>query len=150
MAEGHGVWRATSRREKLSYFESKLWLNLKGGKEAPAVVLFHPIPNKKARMNEEEEETNSPKDLIQNLTANMESNFAKLHEELCSLRQEMKEEVDTLESNIKSVEKSVDEYGILQKELQMDTAQIRFHAVYRIDKRKDNKHRPIIAPFVCR
>ena len=36
---------------------------------------------KKARMNEEEEETNSLRDLIQNLTANMESNFAKLHEE---------------------------------------------------------------------
>ena len=32
-------------------------------------------------MNEEEEETNSLRDLIQNLTANMESNFAKLHEE---------------------------------------------------------------------
>ena len=32
-------------------------------------------------MNEEEEETNSLRELIQNLTANMESNFAKLHEE---------------------------------------------------------------------
>ena len=64
---------------------------------------------KKARMNEEEEETNSLRDLIQNLTANMESNFAKLHEELCGLRQEMKEEIDMLKSNIKGVEKSVDE-----------------------------------------
>ena len=58
---------------------------------------------KKARMNEEEEETNSLRDLIQNLTANMESNFAKLHEELCGLRQEMKEEIDMLKSNIKGV-----------------------------------------------
>ena len=185
---------------------------------------------KKARMNEEEEETNSLRDLIQNLTANMESNFAKLHEELCGLRQEMKEEIDMLKSNIKGVEKSVDEIwatiedmkeatkalkdsktvqedemqelralltktkaelkeerdkvieledytrrenlkfhnipeseeegvnhspkqvilSILQKELQMDTAQIRFHAVHRIGKRKENKHRPIIARFVCR
>ena len=64
---------------------------------------------KKARRNEEEEETNSLRDLIQNLTANTERNFAKLHEELCSLRQEMKEEIDTLKSNIKGVEKSVDE-----------------------------------------
>ena len=40
--------------------------------------------------------------------------------------------------------------SILQKELQMDTAQIRFHAVHRIGKRKENKHRPIIARFVCR
>ena len=39
--------------------------------------------------------------------------------------------------------------SILQKELQMDTAQIRFHAVHRIGKRKENKHRPIIARFVC-
>ena len=64
---------------------------------------------KKARMNEEEEETKSLKDLIQNLTANMESNFAKLHEELCGLRREMKEEFDMLKSNIKDVEKSGDE-----------------------------------------
>ena len=34
--------------------------------------------------------------------------------------------------------------SILQKELQMDTAQIRFHAVHRSGKRKENKHRPII------
>ena len=32
----------------------------------------------------------------------------------------------------------------------MDTAQIRFHAVYRTGKRKENKHRPITAHFVCR
>ena len=56
-------------------------------------------------MNEEEEETNSLWDLIKNLTANMESNFVKLHEELCSLRKEMKEEIATLKSNIKGVEK---------------------------------------------
>ena len=185
---------------------------------------------KEARMNEEEEETKSLRDLIQNLTANMESNFAKLHEELCGLRQEMKEEIDMLKSNIKDVEKSVDEIwatiedmkeatkalrdsktvqedemqelralltktkaelkeerdkvieledytrrenlkfhnipeseeegvnhspkqvilSILQKEFQMDTAQIRFHAVHRIGKRKENKHRPIIVRFVCR
>ena len=185
---------------------------------------------KKARMNQEEEETNSLRDLIQNLTANMDSNFAKLHEELYRLRQEMKEEMDMLKSNINGVRKSVDEIwttiedmkeatkalkdsktvqedemqelralltktkaelkeerdkvieledytrrenlkfhnipesekegvnhspkqvilSILQKELQMDTAQIRFHAVHRIGKRKENKHRPIIARFVCR
>ena len=58
---------------------------------------------KKARMNEEEVETKSLKDLIQNLTANMESNFAKLHEELCGLRQEMKEEIDMSKSNIKDL-----------------------------------------------
>ena len=56
-------------------------------------------------MNEEEEETNSLWDLIKNLTANMESNFVKLHEELCSLRKEMKEEISTLKSNIKGAEK---------------------------------------------
>ena len=40
--------------------------------------------------------------------------------------------------------------SILQKELQMDTAQIWFHAVHRIGKQKENKHRPIIARFFCR
>ena len=59
-------------------------------------------------MNEEEEETNSLRDLIQNLTANMESIFEKPHKELYGLRQEMKEKIDTLKSNIESVEKSVD------------------------------------------
>ena len=38
----------------------------------------------------------------------MESNIAKLLEEICSLRQEIKEEIDTLKSNINSVKKSVD------------------------------------------
>ena len=33
----------------------------------------------------------------------------KLHEELCSLRREMKEEIDMLKRNIKGMEKSVDE-----------------------------------------
>ena len=37
----------------------------------------------------EKEETNSLRELIQNLPGNMESNFVKLHEELYSLRQEM-------------------------------------------------------------
>ncbi|CAH3033402.1 unnamed protein product [Porites lobata] len=37
-----------------------------------------------------------------------------------------------------------------EEELHMDTAQIRFHPVHRIGKRKENKHRPIIARFVCR
>ena len=32
----------------------------------------------------------------------------------------------------------------------MDTAQIRFQAVHLIGKRKENKHRPITARFVCR
>ena len=36
------------------------------------------------------------------------------------------------------------------KKLQMDTVQIRYHAVHRIGKRKEDKHRPIIARFVCR
>ena len=40
--------------------------------------------------------------------------------------------------------------SILQKELRMDTPQIPFHAVHRIGKRKENKHRLIIARLVCR
>ena len=39
---------------------------------------------------------------------------------------------------------------ILEKELQMDTTHIRFHAVHCIGKRKENSNRPIIARFVCR
>ena len=39
---------------------------------------------------------------------------------------------------------------ILEKELQMDTTDIRFQAVHRIGRRKENRNRPIIARFVCR
>ena len=49
-----------------------------------------------------------------------------------------------------NIPESEEEGSSLQKELQMDTAQIRFHGVHRIGKRKENKHRPIIARFVCR
>ena len=111
MAEGHAVWRATSRRQNLSYFESELFMNKskRGERGSSPSSVSSNTELKKARRNEEEEETNSLRDLIQNLTANTERNFAKLHEELCSLRQEMKEEIDTLKSNIKGVGKSVDE-----------------------------------------
>ena len=40
--------------------------------------------------------------------------------------------------------------SIFEKELQMDSAEIRFHVVHRIGKPKENKHRPIVARFVCR
>ena len=76
-------------------------------------------------MHEEEEETNSLRDLIQNLTANMESNFAKLHEELCGLRQEMKEEIDMLKSNIKGVEKSVGEIWATIEDMKEATIGVR-------------------------
>ena len=49
-----------------------------------------------------------------------------------------------------NIPESEEEGSSLQKELQMDTAQIRFHGVHRIGKRKENKHRPIIGRFVCR
>ena len=39
---------------------------------------------------------------------------------------------------------------ILEKELQIDTTDIRFQAVHRIGKRKESRNRPIIARFVCR
>ena len=51
----------------------------------------------------------------------MESNFAKLHEELCGLRQEMKEEIDMLKSNIKDVEKSVDEIWVTIEDMKEAT-----------------------------
>lgn len=39
---------------------------------------------------------------------------------------------------------------ILEKELQMDTTDIRFQAVHRIGRRKEKRNRPIIARFLCR
>ena len=85
-------------------------------------------------MNEEEEEIKSLRDLIQNLTANMESNFAKLHEELCGLRQEMKEmkeEIDMLKSNIKDVEKRVDEIWATIEDMKEATKVLKDSKLYR-------------------
>ena len=54
-----------------------------------------PTELKKVKMSGEEDvNTSSLKDLIQNLTETMESNFGKLHEELRAIRQEMKHEID--------------------------------------------------------
>ena len=39
---------------------------------------------------------------------------------------------------------------ILQKEMNLDPSKIRFQAVHRIGKQKENKNRPVIARFVCR
>ena len=39
---------------------------------------------------------------------------------------------------------------ILQREMNLDPSKIRFQAVHRIGKQKENKNRPIIAGFVCR
>ena len=38
----------------------------------------------------------------------------------------------------------------MEKELQIDTTDIRFQAVHRIGKRKESRNRPIIALFLCR
>ena len=64
-----------------------------------------PTELKKVKMSEEAVEISSLKDLIQNLTETMESNFGKLHEELSAIRQEMKHEIDSVKENVKSVEK---------------------------------------------
>ena len=38
----------------------------------------------------------------------------------------------------------------MEKELQIDTTDIRFQAVHRISKRKESRNRPINALFLCR
>ena len=68
-----------------------------------------PVELKKVKMSEEDVETGSLKDLIQNLMETMESNFGKLYEELSTIRQEMKNEIEKVKENVKSVEKSVEE-----------------------------------------
>ena len=113
---GRASWRKTTRCEeqpqegKTSVILNQNYDQIQkggggggGGRGSSSSSVSSNTELKKARMNEEEE-TNSLRDLIQNLTANMESNFAKLHEELCGLRQEMKEEIDMLKSK-----KGVDE-----------------------------------------
>ena len=41
-------------------------------------------------------------------------------------------------------------YNILEKELSVDTSNIRFHAVHRVGKKIHGRRRPIIVRFVCR
>ena len=80
-----------------------------------------PTELKKVKMSEEAVELSSLKDLIQNLTETMESNFGKLHEELSAIRQEMKHEIDLVKENVKSVEKSVEELWATVEDLKEET-----------------------------
>ena len=81
-----------------------------------------PTELKKVKMSGEEDvNTSSLKDLIQNLMETMESNFGKLHEELSAIRQEMKHEIDSLKENVKSVEKSVEELWATMEVLKEET-----------------------------
>jgi 3-deoxy-D-arabino-heptulosonate 7-phosphate (DAHP) synthase class II len=41
-------------------------------------------------------------------------------------------------------------YNVLEKELGVNTAKNRFHAVHRVGKKFQGKRRPIIVRFVCR
>ena len=41
-------------------------------------------------------------------------------------------------------------YDVIEKYLDVDTSQIRFHAVHRVGKMSEDRCRPIIARFVCR
>ena len=56
------------------------------------------------------------------------------------------------ESNLEGDTQSAEQVilDILEKELQIDTTDIRFQAVHRIGKGKESSNRPIIALFVCR
>ena len=58
--------------------------------------------------------------------------------------------IPELEEEGKSFEAKDVVYSILQNELGIDTADIRFHVVHRIGKPKRNKIRPLIVRFVCR
>ena len=84
-------------------------------------------------MNEEEEETNSLRDL----TAKMENNFAKLYEELCGLRQEMEEGIDTLKSNIKGVEKRVNEMWATIEDMKEATKTLKDSKTVQEDKMQE-------------
>lgn len=41
-------------------------------------------------------------------------------------------------------------YDVIEKDLSVDTSQIRFHAVHRVGKMAEDRCRPIISRFVCR
>ena len=41
-------------------------------------------------------------------------------------------------------------YKVIEKDLDIDTSSIRFHAVHRVGKKIQGRCRPIIARFVCR
>ena len=41
-------------------------------------------------------------------------------------------------------------YQIIQEDLEIDMAYIRFHAIHRVGRKVTGKTRPIIAHFVCR
>lgn len=62
-------------------------------------------------MDEEEDVgISSLRDLIRNLTETMKNNFGKIPEELSAIRQEMRHEIESIKYNVKSVQKSVENF----------------------------------------
>ena len=84
-----------------------------------------PLEQKKAKTMEQEAEDSSLRNLIRGLNENMDSNFAKIHEELSCLRLEMKDELDKLNGKFKELEKGIDEVWATIEDLKEESAALK-------------------------
>ena len=113
-----------------------------------------------------QEDVESLKEAVKNTSETSAYNIEAMNKRILDLEKQLKLETErntNLEqytrrenlrfNNIKEMEKEDCKamiYDILQRDLELDTSLIRFHAVHRVGKRMQGRTRPIIVRFVSR
>lgn len=113
-----------------------------------------------------QEDVESLKEAVKNTSETNAYNIEAMNKRILDLERQLKLETERntkLEqytrrenlrfNNIKEMEKENCKamiYDILQKDLELDTSSIRFHAVHRVGKRMQGRTRPIIVRFISR
>ena len=117
-------------------------------------------------LNSTQEDVDSLKEAVENTSATSAYNIEAMNKRILDLENQLKLETERntkLEqytrrenlrfNNIKEMEKEDCKaviYDILQRDLELDTSLIRFHAVHRVGKLMQGRTRPIIVRFVSR
>ena len=97
----------------------------RGERGSSSISASSPLEQKKAKTMEQEAEDSSLRNLIRGLNENMDSNFAKIHEELSCLRLEMKDELDKLNGKFKKLEKGIDEVWATIEDMKEESAALK-------------------------
>ena len=108
-------------------------------------------------------EVDSLKEQVEQESKKHATDVESLHKMVAELELMLKEEVKrnmNLEQYTRRENNNIPEtegenckaliYDVIEKDLSVDTSQIRFHAVHRVGKMAQDRCRPTIARFVCR
>ena len=100
LSDREGNWEGKLQTKKKLYRLSneqasalRMTKHKRGERGSSSSSASSPLEQKKAKTMEQEAEDSSLRNLIRGLNENMDSNFAKIHEELSCLRLEMKDQL---------------------------------------------------------